>query len=49
MVLTGSVQVLHGPILLELVHPVLNSAFGWSLSTFELKHETAFSNESVLW
>ena len=39
-VLTGSVEALHGPILLEVVHPVLKSAFGWSLFTFELTHET---------
>ena len=31
-VLTGSVEVLHGSIHLEVVHPVLNSAFGWSFS-----------------
>ena len=39
-VFNGSVKVPHGPILLEVVHPVLNSAFGWSLFTFELMHET---------
>ena len=39
-VLTESVEVFHGPILLEVVHPVLNSAFGWSLFTFKLMHET---------
>ena len=35
-----SVEALHGPILLKVVHPVLNSAFGWSLFTFKLMHET---------
>ena len=39
-VLTGSVEVLHSPILLEVVHLILNSAFGWNRFTFELMPET---------